>query len=171
MKYYFNIQYKMFGRKLSDFGINPITGYLLLPILFLGLSFYLFVKTEFTEYIYAFLSISMIAGLSDYNRNDFLKTCFSIKDYRKIRLLENSILALPFFTFLIYKGCFLTAAALLILEIILAFIVFGNKLNYTIPTPFYKRPFEFVVGFRKTFWLVLIAYFIIYMALRACLGF
>jgi hypothetical protein len=155
----------MFGRQLSDFGINPIIGYLLLPILFLGLSLYLFVKTEFAEYIYAFLSASLLISLSEANRNDFLKTCFSNKHYRKIRLLENTILALPFFAFLVYKGCFHTAAALLILEIILAFIVFGNKINYTVPTPFYKQPFEFIVGFRKTFWVVLLAYFTTYMAI------
>jgi hypothetical protein len=31
-------------------------------------------------------------------------------------------------------------------------------INFTIPTPFYKKPFEFTVGFRNTFYIFPIAY-------------
>ncbi|MFB1041191.1 MAG: ABC transporter permease, partial [Polaribacter sp.] len=36
--------------------------------------------------------------------------------------------------------------------------------NVTIPTPFSKKPFEFTVGFRKTFYVFPIAYFLTYIS-------
>ncbi|MBK9016330.1 MAG: ABC transporter permease [Saprospiraceae bacterium] len=155
----------MLNRHISDFGLNPAVGIALLPILFLGLSYYLFAKTEFAEYLYVFLCASLLSNLSEAGRNDFIKTCFSDKDYRRIRVLENVILVIPFVAFLLFKGCIISTTILLLLAGILAFMTFGNKFNYTIPTPFYRRPFEFIVGFRKTFWLVLIAYIMAYMGI------
>jgi hypothetical protein len=165
MKYYFNLQYRMLKRHISDFGLNPAVGLVLLPVLFLGLSHYLFAKTEFAEYIYAFFGASLLVSYSEGNRNDFLKTCFSDRDYRRIRLLENLVLVIPFVGFLLFKGCFVPATVLLLLAASMAFVTIGNKFNYTVPTPFYKQPFEFIVGFRKTFWLFIAAYIMAYMSI------
>ena len=41
---------------------------------------------------------------------------------------------------------------------------FSTNLNVTIPTPFSKNPFEFTVGFRKTFYVFPIAYFLTYIS-------
>jgi hypothetical protein len=35
-----------------------------------------------------------------------------------------------------------------------------------LPTPFYKNPFEFTVGFRKTIFIIVAAYFIAFMAIK-----
>jgi hypothetical protein len=42
---------------------------------------------------------------------------------------------------------------------------FSTNLNVTIPTPFSKKPFEFTVGFRKTFYVFPIAYFLAYISI------
>lgn len=164
MKEYFTLQYKMTNRKLTDFGLNPIIGYILILIGFVGLSVYLFSKTEFAEYIYILIALGFISKLSEQKRNDFLKSCFTDNQYLKLRVLENIIAALPFIAFLSYNQLFLSIFTLIILASVMAFVNFNNTINYTIPTIFYHKPFEFTVGFRNTFYLFFFAYFLTFMA-------
>jgi hypothetical protein len=102
--------------------------------------------------------------LSETKRNDFLKYCFKGKEYRKIRLTENYIVALPFIAFLVYEQLFPSVFVLTILTLTMALVNFNSTFNYTIPTPFYKKPFEFTVGFRSSFYLFFFAYFLTFMA-------
>lgn len=148
----------MVNRKLRDAGIGPIPGYIIFLSGFAGLSFYLFYRTDFAAYIYVFIALGVTAGLSERRRNEFLLLCFGDKKVRKIRIMENLLVTLPFLLFLCYKQLFLFAMALVILSV---FFAFGNSRTITpvsMPTPFYKKPFEFIVGFRSTFLVLLAAY-------------
>lgn len=164
MKEYFQLQFKMTKRKLTDFGLNPIIGFILLLSGFIGLSIYLFSKTEFAEYIFILIALSFLSKMSETKRNDFLKYCFKGTEYRKLRLIENYFIALPFITFLVYEQLFPSVIILIILTSLMAVVNFNSTFNYTIPTPFYKKPFEFPVGFRSTFYLFIFAYFLTIMA-------
>ncbi len=155
----------MTNRKLTDFGLNPIIGFCLLFTGFVGLSIYLFSKTEFAEYVFILIVLNFVSKLSETKRNDFLKYCFSDTEYRKLRLIENFIIILPFITFLVFKQLFLSVFILTILASLMALLNFKSTFNYTIPTLFYKRPFEFTVGFRSTFYLFFFAYFLTFMAI------
>jgi len=167
MKYYFSLQLRMLNRQLTDFGLHPVAGYFLLVLIYAGLSVYLFSKTEFAAYIYLVIAISFMMKLSETGRNGFMKTCFNAYDYYKIRMIENLLMALPFTFFLLFNLAFLTAASLMIISGIL--VIFNSKsaLNFAIPTPFLKRPFEFNIGFRNTFYVIFFAYFITVMAVIA----
>lgn len=167
MKEYFLLQFKMTNRKLTDFGLNPIIGFILLLTGFIGLSIYLFSKTEFAQYVLILIALSFVSKLSETRRNDFLKYCFRDTEYRKLRLAENYIVALPFIVFLVYEQLFPSVILLTILTLLMALVNFNSTFNYTLPTPFYKRPFEFAVGFRSTFYLFLFAYFLTFMAVSA----
>ncbi len=167
MSYYFRLQYRMLNRHISEFGLNPYFGYVLAVIGFIGFSEYLFFKTSYAEYIYAILGISIVINSSESKRNAFLKSQFSTGDYHKIRLLENTILTFPFVIFLLYKSAFLVAVGALLATMILVFINFNRSFRGMMPTPFSRRPFEFSVGFRKTFALILFAYFLTGMAMVA----
>jgi hypothetical protein len=164
MKEYFRLQFKMTNRKMADFGLNPIIGFCLLFAGFIGLSIYLFSKTEFAEYAFILIALSFVSKLSETKRNDYLKYCFRNTKYRILRLTENFIVALPFMAFLIYEQLFPSVIILSILTLLLALVNFNSTYNYTIPTPFYKKPFEFTVGFRSTFYLFIFAYFLTFMA-------
>lgn len=164
MKEYFQLQFKLINRKLTDYGLNPIIGFCLLFVGFIGLSIYLFSKTEFAEYIFILIALSFVSKLSETKRNDFLKFVFKDKTYMIYRIMENSIVVLPFISFLIYKQLFLSAFILAILTFLMALLNFNSTFNYTIPTLFYKKPFEFTVGFRSTFYLFIFAYFLTFMA-------
>lgn len=155
----------MTNRKLTDFGLNPIIGFILLLTGFIGLSIYLFSKTEFAEYVFILIALSFVSKLSETRRNDFLKYCFIDTEYQKLRLTENYIIALPFIAFLVYEQLFPSVILLTILTLLMALVNFNSTFNYTLPTPFYKRPFEFAVGFRSTFYLFFFAYFLTFMAI------
>jgi hypothetical protein len=147
----------MVNRTLRDVGILPIFAYPLLMVGFIAVSVYLFRKIEFAEYFYLFIACFFVFKLSEERRNDFLKTCFG-DGFRKIRIAENLIISFPFAIFHCFEGFFILAIVLFTLAIFLAFAEFRGTLNFTVPTPFYKKPFEFTVGFRKTFYLFLAAY-------------
>jgi hypothetical protein len=57
------------------------------------------------------------------------------------------------------------ALILLVLALILSFTISGKGTGFTIPTPFSRRPFEFPVGFRRSYPAVLLAVFLAVMAI------
>lgn len=167
LKEYFFLHYKIANRKLSDFGLNPLLGYSLVLTGFIGLSFYTFSKTEFAAYIYVLAALNFVHMLSEKRRNDFLKSCFQDKAYILVRLIENYSVILPFVVFLLFKLLWMPALISLAIASMLAFMNSDRGFNFTLPTPFYKKPFEFTVGFRSTFLLIAVAYFLTVMAVVA----
>ncbi len=165
MRYYFSLQGKMLHRRFVEFGVQPLVGYALVVLVFIGLSLYLFNKIDFAAYLYVFFGLSSISALSERRRNEFLETSFSKKKYLATRTVENMLMALPFAVFLLYKIQLLLAALLLLAAMLMAVIRWRNSFVLSIPTPFYKRPFEFAVGFRKTLLLFLLALFVLFQAI------
>jgi hypothetical protein len=164
MKEYFALQFTMTNRRFRDAGVVPIFAYFILTIGFYLLSTYLFKTTEFGEYIYPFLFINLIGRLSETRRCEFLSICFGDNQFKKIRIAENLICTVPFLSFLIYKQLFIPILMILVISISLALVNFRTKFNYTIGTPFSKRPFEFTTGFRNSFPMLLIAYVLVIIA-------
>ena len=167
MRFYFQLRLKLLQRQLIDFGLPPILGIVLIVLAFLGVTAYLFSKTAFAPFILAGIGASFLLQLSANARNTALKSYFSQENYFKLRLLENGFLALPFLLVLLLMQAFLPALGFLILAFGMVFFNFENQLNSTIPTPFSKKPFEFAVGFRNSFPLILLAYFLTSMAVVA----
>ena len=158
MKEYFHLQSKMLHRKVVDLGLPIGLIYPILLVLFIGASAYLFSAIGFASYIYAAIALSAISALSEPRRNTFLRTVFSLKRYKVLRIVENLIFATPFVLFLCVNGSFLMALVLYALAIVLALFRFKVGGSRAMPTPFGKHPFEFMVGFRKLFFVVPILY-------------
>lgn len=166
IKYYFSLLFKMTNRRIKDFGINPVVGYILLLAIFVLLSELLFYKSEFwAPYIIVFVCAIMQLELSRSDRLDFLHIVFNNKTKRKIRIVENLLVYIPFAIIFAVKLQFVVLSALLAISIILAFVSLKSRMNFTIPTPFSKRPFEFAVGFRKTFWIFPLLYALVVIAI------
>jgi len=138
---------------------------ILLLLIFILLSEFIFYKTEYAKWIYAIFLISLTLKLCETKRNDILISTFSSKDYVSIRIIENNALAIPFIIYLFINAEILIAAILLPMAVLLAFYRNKNLISKTIFTPFKRYPFEFIVGFRKTFWVFGLAYFLIYKAI------
>lgn len=165
MKEYFALQFKMLNRQLTEWGIEPAIGFVVGFLAFIGISMKIFEQTQYAEYLYIALALSFVIKYNDINRNDFIKLCFSKTDYFRIRLIENMIVSLVFIFFLLFKEKYLSAGLLLISSCVFAIVPLQNKSSFTLPTPFYKHPFEFVVGFRTNFFIYFLAYFLTMMSI------
>jgi hypothetical protein len=166
MKDYFYLQYIMTNRKIKEAGLPPLLGYIFVLIAFVLLSAYVFQKTDFAKYLVILISLSSIFKLSENTRADFLLSTFGDKIKMQIRILENTILCLPFVLLLLYKSCFLEASMLFLCSLLLSLFTLQSAFHFTIPTPFSKNPFEFSTGFRKSFFLFPIAYALTFMAIK-----
>ncbi len=154
MKDYFKLQYTLINRRLSDYGIPPIVfSWIILAVVFSLAVQQLFLQTDFASYLVVFAGVFYLHKLSSKGRNEFLKTTFPTKQYQKIRLTENLLVSLPFITALVYYSYSYEALGLFIVASILSVTSVNISFNRNIPTPFQKRPFEFIEGFRKTVYL------------------
>ncbi|HEX7755534.1 MAG TPA: hypothetical protein VF421_09330 [Niabella sp.] len=152
---YFQLQLKLISRQFKDFGLQPAWGWLLGLLIFAGASWWLFSKTAYAPYLYSFFAFIYLLKLSERKRINFLKITFPLNTYRKIRLAENGMAALPFIIFLLVKQYYIMALAVLALGFLTSFFEHSIGFYRTIPTPFGKKPFEFLVGFRTCLLLIL----------------
>jgi hypothetical protein len=165
MKAYFILQFKMLNRQLTEWGIEPVIGYVVGLFVFIGISIKLFEKTQFAEYIYIVLASSLVIKLNEINRNDFLKLCYSKTEYSKIRIIENLIVSIVFIFFLLFQEKYLSSMLLFITVCLFSLVDLKTKSSFTLPTPFYKYPFEFTVGFRSNYFIYFFAYFLTFMGI------
>lgn len=166
MKAYFKLQYKLLARKFNYFDIPLWCKMLLFIFAFVLLSKYLYFKTTFAPYILTLSALSLMTKLSDMKRQDFIKTLYSTSEYRLLRSIENLFLSLPFFAYLLYEGDIWFALAIALIAVFMALINVKTPSHLVIPTPFGKRPFEFAIGFRNTFFIYPLAYFLGTMAIK-----
>ena len=91
-------------------------------------------------------------------------------DKNNFEQLEKSLGSLPknfmipFLLILMYYKAYLFSVFLIIISCLSVFYTLNNKYTFTLKTPFYKYPFEFCIGFRKTFYIFIICYFLTYIA-------
>ncbi|MGL4632427.1 MAG: hypothetical protein ACRCVT_14590 [Leadbetterella sp.] len=158
--HYFELQLRIIKRQFIDFGLHPFLALLLVTIAFYTFSILLFTYSEFANHIYIFLALSTLIPLNGSSRNDFLKFTYEKSDYRIIRIIENFLVTIPFILFLLFKDEFLKTIVLALLSILTSFLNFEVNSSFTMPTPFYRKPFEFIVGFRKSYMSFVLSYFL-----------
>lgn len=164
VQHYFKLQLTRLKRQLIEFGINPVLGAVLIAAGFYGFSFYLFTKTTYANYLYCLIALNTVVPYSEKSRNHFLKFTYAASRYLQIRITENILTILPFIVFLCFKQDWYVALLLLVLSVIFCFINTGKIEPSAIPTPFYKKPFEFIVGFRKYLAGFVFAFFVTIMS-------
>jgi len=158
VKFYFTLQFKRIYRHIDEFGVIPFIGFAILIAFFCWISEALFKNIAQASYIYISIGLLLSIKLGSVKRNTFLKKCFPPETYWKVRLLENTLFALPFSGFLCYKQAFIEIIIFHVGAIATSFFNTIGIRSYTIPTPFGKKPHEFVIGFRTTFWIFPLVY-------------
>ncbi|MCB9361405.1 MAG: ABC transporter permease [Flavobacteriales bacterium] len=158
MNFYFALQYKRVKRLLKKSGINHFIALGIVLFLFVAISHFIFEKVIYAQYVYPIISLSLLNILGNVKRNEFLKNCYTVKKYKQIRLLENIVGAIPFVIYLLFKQEYITAILLLVISSLLSLFNKINSFQFVIPTPFYKNPYEFITGFRKTYVLFILSY-------------
>ena len=165
MHFYFTLQFKRIYRHIDEFGVIPFVGFAILIAFFCWVSEMLFKNMEQASYIYISIGLMLSLKLGSAKRTVFLKKCFLPETYWKVRMLENTLFILPFSCFLLYKKAFIEFLIIHCGAILLSFLNNIEARSVTIPTPFGKKPFEFVIGFRTTFWVFPLLYALTFIAI------
>ena len=165
MENYFKLQYKRNYRMLSDFGLNPWLTYIFGAIFFVVFSKMLFIKFTWARYFFPVMALFFVFNIGTLERNDFLKNSFTKNKYQQIRLLENGLIVLPFVLFEFFEHDFLLGVLTLLVAILLSFFNTKHQSGFVLPTPFFKNPFEFIIGFRKSYFLFLGLYVLTYISI------
>ncbi|WP_299213561.1 hypothetical protein [uncultured Aquimarina sp.] len=158
MRYYFLLQYKRIHRSFKDFGTEPFIGYPIIVVLFYLMSSSIFENVLYANYIYVLISTLFAYAVGNSEHARFIKQHFSIVNYRKIVVMNNMLKVTPFAIFLLYKTYYTEVFLVYALAFFVSLAKKRSRVSLTIPTPFGKKPSEFVIGFRKTFWLFLLIY-------------
>ncbi|MFT6850998.1 MAG: hypothetical protein ACJATA_001816 [Sphingobacteriales bacterium] len=158
MLFYFTLQFKRFLRILKDGGINPAIGIVLFTLLFIGLSTYVFFSLSLAKFIYPGIVISLMTLLGEKKRNEFLKILYSPFAYYKLRIVENLLFAFPFILFGVIIWQWIPVFIILLTTPLMVFFSHNLSFSKSIPTPFLKRPFEFISGFRSSLIPIVICY-------------
>ena len=166
MIFYFQLQFKLICRKLTAFGVPPLIAFLSLPLIFFLASNYLFDSHKVANFIYAGIALGILFSFYNHRKRTFLKGHFSKKNFIQIVIIERVIIALPFISFLIFKKEFLIGALIFLASIFSSLVDYNNRISIYLPTPFSKKPFEFCVGFRKTFYLFPFCYALSYISIE-----
>lgn len=154
MVYYFQLQSRRLIRGLAEFGVNPFLGCLLAAAGFVLLSNLIFTRLSYPEFAYPALPLALIWLNYNPEKRTFLQQTFGKQKYLQLRLLENTLFILPFLLFLSFKGYFSHSAATLSIGLLIALLPGRAAARVVIPSPFSGYPFEFTVGFRKTYGLL-----------------
>ena len=155
---YFNLQLILTSRKFTDAGIIPWLGSSLAISGFGLLSACIYHKTVCAGYILALFYTSLILPLGENRRNDFINMLYGDEVKRKIRLLENTLTALPFLLVLLIQGDYYIMPVIVIISIYCALISTNSGFNKTLPTPYFRHPDEFTSGFRKSILMVILSF-------------
>lgn len=165
MKYYFRLQYLRVKRDLANSGINTYLGIGLLIFAFIFFSELILNEKKYGWKLYPIIAALFITTFSEKERNQFLKSIFPLSSFKKIRQTENLAWASLFAIFLLVKGHFVLAIGVLFFSYILSKYDILAFTKFQIPSPFSKYPYEFTVGFRRTYWLIGLIYISSFMSI------
>lgn len=150
----------MARRFLKEWGVPFWLFIIFLPLLFALLYVTVKQNSDYAPYAISYLGFSVLFSTGNRNRIHFLKTLFPSEQYLKVKLVEQSIVFTPLWTLCVLNGFWWTSLLLLLL-FVLSFFRQGTEIfNRSMPTPFTRYPFEFIVVFRKMWFLYLLLYLI-----------
>lgn len=156
MKYYFKIQISCIRRIIIDSGFPLFVAIPFILLLF-AIPFGLLQQyPSWAEYLIGLTAIQLLTYLSDQKRNDFLRTVYSAKHYYSIRVVENSAVGLPLFLSLLLFEKWIVASCIITGIFLFPYVRANLFIRRSIPTPFKRHPFEFIYGYRKNIFILLL---------------
>jgi len=164
--HYWSLQWLRVQRWFESKGIDVVLGISLATIFFVGSSIMLFHSNSFAPWIDLAAAGSFLLRMGDRQRTDRLQRIFSYRHFRQIRLSENLLVASPFTVFLLLQQFYVFTIILLIGASAMSLMSSKLAIQKVIPTPFKKLPFEPIIGFRKTYLVILGIFFLIAKAIQ-----
>lgn len=158
---YFRLEWLSTIRKIKENGYPLILMILLYILFFVFASYSIFKIFYFPQYIYIGGLLYILGVRVNLDKILFLRHLYGKKVSLIIRIIENSLITIPFALVLIYYGFFLEVMISFFFTVIVSFCTTGLFDKKIVPTPFYNFPFEFQIGYRKYFIVVIILYLVI----------
>ena len=165
MRQYVSLQFTILNRQLDEFGIKPVIGYIALALLFSGFTLYLWYATSYAPYLYALTGLGLTSLLADAGKINFIRQHFPKNEFMRIRMAEHLLAISPFLLGLCLHKEWLMAFVMIASALLLSFSSSIPSVSMVIPTPFSRYPFEFPIGFRKNLIVLLLAAFLLIMAI------
>ena len=159
--HYFKLQAKIIWRRIGAWGVNPYLAVILFAAGYIFLTESLFSKTEYAAHVLLLSMVTMQMRLLNKNRNEFLALTFPANQFRILRWVENILIALPFMISMLIHGAYVEVMIAVAASSALIFTTTKSRTSVVIPTPFAKRPFEFIIGFRNSYVLIALAYLLL----------
>lgn len=157
MKKYLLLQFKRTLRYFSERGIAPLLGLILLACLIGGLGYLISIRTSHAGIVYLTLQMFALLALGERRKIETLKLIYSKGLFRKLRIVENLIVSVPFMVCLIiFREQYFYVS--LVLPVFMGFVLVDGVRFRTIPTPYTKEPVLLPAGFRKTLLINISAY-------------
>ncbi|WP_306641117.1 hypothetical protein [Sanyastnella coralliicola] len=157
MKVYFSLLFKISTRAIRQVGLHPVLGALLAVAAFTTLTMVLYAQTAWAGLFMVLFGVYFQSLLMSTQRTEFLELHFGKRQRQRIRLLENSLVGLPFLIVLLASAEWLLCLLFVAVTCVTSFFSFQQVYVRSIPTPFGKSPYEFVVGFRRIWWVLMVA--------------
>lgn len=155
---YFKIQFRRCKRTIIETGIPLLIAYPIFIALFFLVFHLLSLYPFWASCIISLSNIQILFNLSDYDRNNFLKSIYHEKDYYRIRIVENLLVSSVSIILLSITENYWHTALIILACILFLFTTTIRFWKTSLPTPFTKKPFEFILGFRRTWLLILVIY-------------
>ena len=158
---YFNLRRQLLNRRLRAFGLPVGVSYVLAALLFCGLGSLLFARTALAPYAVVAAAWSAVYGLGERTRNDFLRLVFPGRAYWRIRLLENTVVLLPFTLLLLWYGSWALTLVQGLVGLAMVAHVHRRVGGRALPTPFGRFNYQAAVGLRRSWWVLAGAVFLL----------
>ena len=166
MNYYFFLQGRIIKRCLEGWGLSLFGAGLLCIGVFFLLYVFALRYSAYAGYVFTYFGLSVLYMLTDVERITFLKILFPLKkQFIVVRVFENMCCLVLFLILTVYFAYFSAAAVLLCSIFLFAYLDGSNRSKRSLPTPFRRYPFEFIIHFRRSWYVYLLLYAVAAIAL------
>jgi len=151
--YYLNLEWKLINRKLIKIGFNLTVFWIVVPALFSLIAWNLVQKDTISAWVLlGGFSLLFQVPLSKIHHN-FLDANVGKLNITAVRITRNLLLSIPLVLLFAMFNKWQQILALFVLALLFSWIKTPQIKLFALPTPYRKYPFEFIIGFRRYFWI------------------
>jgi hypothetical protein len=162
--YYLKLEFKLLNRKLLQIGFNLNLFWSIIPVILLFSAIQIIQKSDHSTWVLLIFLSLLLQNKSSKIQQEFLVSNIGKGKIYCIRLVRNLLISLPFLIALLYFNKVPQSLGLIVISMVSSFVFVPKFKAVAIPTPFRKYPFEFIIGFRRYFWIWLLLIPMIYLS-------
>ncbi|MCI5057937.1 MAG: hypothetical protein MRY83_17620, partial [Flavobacteriales bacterium] len=147
--FYIQLKWKRLNRIIKERGMHPFIGLPIIIAVFLGASLLIFEKLNNGQWFYVLASWFCLIRMYSKSQKSLLKIALHPQKFRLLKMVEHFIVLVPFAIFMTFKGFHIPTVVMFLGGCFLAQIDPKMSGGFVFKTPFWRRPFEWIAGFRR----------------------